>query len=120
MFNTKEIDVVKYIQHANDDRNSKIILPTYDGLGILPIGDESAGARYQFDPERNQGDEELAKMRAFLSASTTAEKLGFIRDASFWYVLAHDYADQILSLIREILQSLQLEDELNRLAARNL
>lgn len=118
-FKTDGIDVVTSIKHVNNERNNKIILPTYDGLGILPIGDEKAENRYQFDPERRQDEKELARMRAFLSGATTVEKLGFIRDASYWYVLAYDYDDQILNLVGEILQSLQLEDELTRFKFRN-
>lgn len=120
IYNTEEIDVVTYIQLANEERNSKIILPTYDGLGILSIDNENGENRYQFNTDHSQDEEELARMRAFLSVATTAEKLGFIRDATFWYILAHDYHNEVLNLIREILQSLQLKDELKRLEVRDL
>ena len=106
-------------QRALQERNSKVILPTYDGLGIVSASDIQSANRYMFDPERRQDEAEITKMQNFLSQATTEEKLGFIRDAYYWYVLSSDYDDQVLKLVGELLQSLQLENEIRRFAFRN-
>ena len=118
-FRTDQVDVAEYVQRVLQERNSKVILPTYDGLGIVSTSDIQSANRYMFDPERRQDEAEITKMQNFLSKATTEEKLGFIRDAYYWYVLSSDYDDQVLNLVGELLQSLQLENEIKRFAFRN-
>lgn len=118
-FPSDEVDVAECVHRTLQERNSKIILPTYDGLGVVPTGDVRTTRRYDFNPERSQDEEELTKIRGFLSDANTVEKLGFIRDASYWYILSSDYDVQMMKLVCEILEDLQLEDEINRFAFRN-
>lgn len=118
-FGTDQVDVVDCVQRVLLERSSKICLPTYDGLGIVPMGDGQSAIRYTFDPERRQDEREITKMQNYLSHATTEEKLGFIRDASYWYILSSDYDDQIMKLVGEILQSLQLDNEIKRFSFRN-
>lgn len=118
-FSTNQVDVAECVQRVLQERNSKISLQTYDGLGILPVGGGQSTNRYAFDPERKQDEREIAKMQDFLDHANTVEKLGFIRDASYWYILSWDYDDQIMKLVGDILQSLQLDNEIKRFAFRN-
>lgn len=117
-FGTDRVDVAECVERALQNRDSKVTLPTYDGLGIVSIDGSHSANRYDFDPQRRQDKREIAKMRNFLSHANTVEQLGFIRDASYWYVLSSDY-DQILKVVGEILQSLQLDNEIKRFAFRN-
>jgi len=117
-FHTDQVDVAEYVHRTLQERNSKIILQTYDGLGVVPLGDIPTARRYDFDPKRSQDEEELTKMRSFLSHANSVEKLGFIRDASYWYILSSDYDDQIMKLVGEILEELLLENEIKRYVNR--
>ena len=117
-FRSDEVDVAECVHRALHERNSKIILPTFDGLGVVPFGDVRTTRRYDFNPERSQDEEELTKMRGFLSRANMVEKLGFIRDASYWYILSSDYDDQIMKLVREILEELLLGNEIKRYVNR--
>lgn len=118
-FQKEAVDVASCIRQALDERQQAIALPTLDGLGVVAYQDEVAEKRYTFNPNRSQDEQELASMRAFLEGANVTEKLAFVRDASYWYILAPDYDDKILQLIREILHTLQLEDERKRLEFRN-
>ena len=117
-FRTDQVDVAEYVQRVLQERNSKVILPTYDGLGIVSTSDIQSANRYMFNPDRRQAEAEITKMQNFLSKATTEEKLGFIRDAYYWY-LSSDYDNKVLNLVGELLQSLQLENEIKRFAFRN-
>lgn len=118
-FHKEAVDVASCIRQAMDERQQAIALPTLDGLGVVAYQDEVAEKRYMFNPNRSQDEQELASMRAFLEGANVTEKLAFVRDASYWYIVAQDYDDKILQLISEILHSLQLEDEIKRLEFRN-
>lgn len=118
-FHKEFVDVGTCIRQALEERQQAIALPTLDGLGVVAYQDEVAEKRYMFNHNRSQDEQELASMRAFLEDANTTEKLAFVRDASYWYIIAPDYDDKILQLISDILQSLQLEDELKRLNFRN-
>jgi hypothetical protein len=117
-FHTVPVNVAECVHRTLQERNSKIILPTYDGLGVVPLGAIQIARRYDFDPKRSQDEEELTKMRSYLSHANSVEKLGFIRDASYWYILSSDYDDQIMKLVGEILEELQLENEIKRYVNR--
>ena len=58
------------------------------------------------------------RMKNFLSSSNREEKLAFIRDAYYWYVLTPDYDCEVLKLVVELLKSLNLFNEVNRLEYR--
>ncbi|WP_239433383.1 hypothetical protein [Sporosarcina sp. ACRSL] len=118
-FGTDRVDVAECVRQTLQDRNNKVNLPTYDGLGIVSTSDIESVNRYMFDPERRQDEVEIKKMQNFLSQATTEEKLGFIRDASYWYILSSDYDSNVMELVGEILLSLQLENEMKRFVFRN-
>jgi len=118
-FHTDQVDVAEYVQHVLHERNNKVMLPTYDGLGIVSKSGIQSSNRYAFDPERRQDEKEITKMQNFLSDATPEEKLGFIRDASYWYILSSDYDDQVMKVVGEVLEELQLENEIKRFIFRH-
>lgn len=117
-FRTEQVDVGECVERVLHERNSRIILPTFDGLGIVSTSGTKSVNRYAFDPKRGQDEADVTKMQNFLSHATTEEKLGFIRDASYWYILSSDYDDQVMNVVGETLQSLQLENEIKRFIFR--
>lgn len=118
-FGTNQVNVAEYVQRVLQERSSKVILPTYDGLGIVSTSDIQLANRYMFNLERRQDEAEITKMQSFLSEAAKEEKLGFIRDAYYWYVLSYDYDENVQKLVGELLNSLQLENEIKRFAFRN-
>ncbi|MDW0117270.1 hypothetical protein QTL97_10015 [Sporosarcina thermotolerans] len=118
VFCTKKVDVAEYVQTVLHEREESIVLKTYDGLGIKGANVD-LHRRYSFDPERRQDKEQIVRMKLFLKDATYEEKLGFTRDAMFWYVLTPDYDSEVLTLVIDLLKSLNLKDEVRRLTFRN-
>lgn len=118
VFSTKKVDVSEYVQTVLREREESIVLKTYDGLGILGTAAD-LHRRYSFDPERRQDKEQIERMKVFLKDATYEEKLGFIRDAMFWYVLSYDYDSEVLNLVIDLMESLNLKDEARRLTYRS-
>ena len=87
-FNTTPLNVQEYVQEVLKERNEKIIVSTFDGLGIIGSHDlEKKGKRFHFDDQRPQNEKEIMQMQDFLSSANKEEKLAFIRDAYYWYIL---------------------------------
>lgn len=57
-------------------------------------------------------------MKDYLNDSSRIEKLAFIRDAFFSFVLTPDYEENLFYLIIELMQSMNLHDEVQRLRLR--
>ena len=118
-FKTEPLNLQQYVQEVLKERKEKITIPTLDGLGIVgDLDSDRKGRRYSFDEQRRQNGEELMRMKNFLSSSNREEKLAFIRDAYYWYVLNPDYDCEVLKLVVELLKSLNLFNEVNRLEYR--
>ncbi|GGA23142.1 hypothetical protein [Psychrobacillus lasiicapitis] len=110
-FDAKSVDVLRYMEQAKMERENKVSLATLDGLGI--IGSNS-GRSYSFAKDRNVGKKEIERMQSFLNAANKEEKLAFVRDANYWYILAPDYDEAVMNLMIHLLQSLKLIDEADR------
>lgn len=118
-FKTEPLQVQAYVQEVLKERKEKIAIPTFDGLGIVgSLDPDKQGRRYSFDDQRRQNGEELIRMKNFLTSANTEEKLAFIRDAYFWYILTPDNDGEVLKLVVELLRSLKLSNEVNRLEYR--
>jgi len=104
-FQLTEIDVGKTIRDALKERASNITYETFDGLGVFGEGSEQ-NRRYSFDPERSESDEEIKKMERFFGGANDAEKLAFIRDVFYWYVLTPDIHLKTLNVAMRAMETL--------------
>ena len=57
-------------------------------------------------------------MKDFLKTANRLEKLAFIRDANYRYVIVPNYNYALLNLIVELLQSMNLQTETQSILAR--
>ncbi|MFJ5769289.1 hypothetical protein [Psychrobacillus sp. NPDC093180] len=115
-FNAKSVDVLDYLEQAKMERKKKVSIATLDGLGI--IGSNS-GRSFSFAKDRNVGEKEIERMQSFLYSANKEEKLAFVRDANYWYILTPDYDEAVMQLIVSLLQSLVLKDEAYRVLSKN-
>jgi len=104
-FQLTEIDVGKTIREALKERASTIIMETHDGLGVMGEG-STQKRRFSFEPERSESDEELQRMAEFLKGADEIEKLAFIRDAFYWYVLTPDIHLKTLNVAMRAMKTL--------------
>lgn len=114
-FQTTEIDIDSYFKEVRDERNIKKAMDTLDGLGI--IGNKEEKAR-SFSFQHPLNEEQINQMKQFLAEANKIEKLAFLRDANYSYVVAPDFDEPILPLFKELLTELHLLDEIKRLEMR--
>ncbi|MER2007554.1 MAG: hypothetical protein ABS939_08885 [Psychrobacillus sp.] len=98
----EKVDVISNISSAKQKRKDKIVIETYDGLGVIG---KNGGERYRFLDSRISDTEELLRMRRFIQDSSLEEKHAFIRDIQYWYVVDPDYNYEIWSLVQEIIET---------------
>ncbi|MEK3973539.1 hypothetical protein [Psychrobacillus sp. FSL K6-1267] len=84
----EKVDVITTITLAKRKREDKVVITTFDGLGVIG---KSSGERYEFLESQNSDAEELLRMRQFLQEATLEEKQAFIRDIQYWYIVDPDY-----------------------------
>lgn len=107
-FQLTEIDVVKTIREALTERATNITYDTFDGLGVVGEGSQQ-NRRYPFDEGRTESDEEQQRMEQFFKDANEAEKLAFIRDAFYWYVLTPDIHLKTLNTVMKAMKTLGKE-----------
>lgn len=73
---------------------------------------------FQFHVNHKSDEEEVLRMKSFLAKANEVEKLAFIRDANYWYILSSGYDQAVWELIIELLISLNLKDEAERVLDR--
>lgn len=120
VFSTKAVDLNSYFKEVKDERNNAVVISTMDGLGV--IGKKLDGQvykSYSFDFQHAVEANELKRMREFLVQASRVEKLAFIRDANYRYVVARGYDEAILDLIVEQLQAMELHVEARGMLARS-
>jgi len=115
-FVTQQVKIGDAIQEAKEKRMNTIILSTKDGLGI--VGEDSGSTYEKFEFDMNHSDDQLSRINDYLKNSSTVEKLAFIRDANYSFILTPGYDKEILHLIIELMESLNLHDEVQRLQIR--
>lgn len=116
---TQQVNIGKYLQKVKKERSYVISVSTLDGLGV--IGSEENNSiykKYQFDFNNLIDDNELKRINDYLKESSTIEKLAFIRDAFYCCVVTPDNDEKLFYLITELMQSMNLHDELQRLHLR--
>lgn len=118
-FTTEMLHVQGYVQEVLKERHEKMTIPTFDGLGIRGSEDSNReGRRFKLDDQHRQIEQELTRMRDFLASATREEKLAFIRDAYYWYVLTPDYDGEVLKVVVELLKNLDLPTVVDRVEFR--
>ena len=119
VFGTKKVNVINYFQEVKKERANSICMDTLDGLGV--IGEHpfiQTGQHFQLPENRNYEEVDVDRMRSFLIKANKTEKLAFVRDANYWYIVSSGYDESIWELIIEVLISLKLEDEAERVSER--
>ncbi|CAM5209297.1 hypothetical protein UACE39S_05016 [Ureibacillus acetophenoni] len=113
-FNANEVEVTKYIKQTIKEREKHISIKTLDGLGItsysIPIESNNS-----LDFQYPLTQQEIERMKGFLVKANKIEKLAFIRDANYSYVVAPGFDEEVLELILELLLDLDLINEKERL-----
>lgn len=119
VFGTKKLEVVSYFHEVKKDRAESIHMTTLDGLGVLCAKPSiQSKQHFNFPPNRNCDEAEVVKMQSFLDQSNELEKLAFVRDANYWYIVTLGYHEAVWELILELLTSLKLKDEVERVSER--
>ncbi|MDM5296372.1 hypothetical protein QUF81_25145 [Peribacillus simplex] len=105
-------DVYQYVERkVRTERAQQTILPTLDGLGIIPVENITCNhILYKLEKDMTINLEEV---KAFFNSATTESKLTFIRDVQFTYLIINEIALKEL-VIREMIK-LGLQDEVDRL-----
>ncbi len=119
VFGTKKLEVVSYFLEVKKERADSIHMITLDGLGVLCAKPSiQSKQHFNFPPNRNCDEAEVVKMQSFLDQSNEMEKLAFVRDAHYCYIVTSGYHEAVWELILELLTSLKLEDEVERVSER--
>ncbi|WP_342541595.1 hypothetical protein MHH33_09625 [Paenisporosarcina sp. FSL H8-0542] len=119
VFGTKKVDVVSYLHEVKKERAESIHMATLDGLGVTDQNSETTSkASFTFSEERKCDEKEMKRMRLFLSQANELEKLAFIRNANYWYIVTSGYDEAVWELIQELLTSMGLHDEAEHVAER--
>ncbi|KGR79413.1 hypothetical protein [Ureibacillus manganicus] len=113
-FSAKEKQVVTYMKEILDKREKETVISTLDNLGIIgTLNPQASKQKFQFEHPLNQA--RLNSMKQFLHNANTVERLAFIRDANYYYVVAPGFDEDILHLISDLLVGLNLSAERERL-----
>lgn len=113
------IELFGYLNDRKKERLSSCIISTHDGLGIVSKGKENGtNQRFTFSEQRTCDEKEIERMHLFLRQANKEEKLAFIRDANYWYILTSGYHEAVWELIIELLKSLEMYDDAERVFVR--
>jgi hypothetical protein len=116
---TQQVNIGHYLQKGQKERSNSISISTLDGLGIMGSeGINSTYKKYQFDFNKLLDNNELKRINNHLKESSRIEKLAFIRDAIYSFMFSPDSEDNLFYLIIELMQSMNLHDEVQRLHLR--
>lgn len=119
-FQLEEISVLSYIQEVKKERKEKIVIPTVDGLGIVASEKQEKAKTYSFKIGEPLTNEELENMKKYLHTANPIEKLAFLRDVHFFYILTPNEDKDLYHLCLEILESLGLYYEKEQMLKRDL
>lgn len=111
-FGTQPVKIADSLKDAHEKRANVIVLSTKDDLGVVGEDSGSTHEKYAFTTSDDQ------RARDYLKKSSTAEKLAFIRDANYSFILSPDYDKELLQVVIELLESMNLQDEAFRMQIR--
>lgn len=117
-FGTQCEQIIPYLRGIQAEREKIIAVSTLDSLGVVGGNREETSRSFAFSNEPQLNDQELQRMQEFLNTANRLEKLVFIRDANYRYVIAPNYNEALLHLIIELLQSMNLHTEAQSVLAR--
>lgn len=119
VFGTKKVDVVSYLHEVKKERKDSTLMTTLDGLGVISQNTETTSRKsFTFSNQGKWDEKEMERMHQFLSQANVVEKLAFVRDANYWYVLTSGYDEAVWELVHELLISLGLKDVAERVFER--
>ncbi|WP_336866250.1 hypothetical protein [Peribacillus frigoritolerans] len=105
-------DVYHYVERkVRTEREQQTILPTFDGLGIIPV--ESVTSNHILYKLEKDMKINLEEVKSFFNSATTESKLAFIRDAQFTYLISDEI--ELKELVINEMIKLGLNDEVGRL-----
>ncbi|TDL92062.1 hypothetical protein E2R55_03075 [Vibrio vulnificus] len=105
-------DVYHYVERkVKTEREQQTILPTLDGLGIIPV--ESVTSNHILYKLEKDMKINLEEVKSFFNSATTESKLAFIRDAQFTYLISDEI--ELKELVINEMIKLGLNDEVGRL-----
>lgn len=119
VFGTNKLDVVSYLHEVKKERAESIHMTTLDGLGVADRNSATTSkTSFTFSEDRKCDEKEIERMRLFLIQANELEKLAFVRDANYWYIVTSGYDQAVWELIQELLTSMGLHDEAEHVAER--
>ena len=117
-FRTQGEQIIPYLREVQAERTKNIALPTVDSLGIIGGNHVEITRSFTFDNRAQLNDQELQRIKDFLKTASRLEKLVFVRDANYHYVIVPNYNEDLLNLLVELLQSMNLQTEAQSILAR--
>ncbi|MGP7819597.1 hypothetical protein [Niallia sp. 01092] len=117
-FLTQSREISFYLREIKEEREEKMKIFTLDEIGVIAKEECISFRSFIFNFENSVEEKEFERMQDFLEHSNRIEKLAFIRDANYRYVVAPGYDEVILELLIELLRKMDLYDEANRMIAR--
>ena len=105
--------VYDVIQSARAERAKAVCIETLDDLGVVGSWDEE-GRELQTYDFNAAGAKEVSRIREFAEKASYAEKLALCRDAQYSCIFAKDYDHDVQLFIAEMLQSMGLTVEAQR------
>ena len=101
------------------ERLASIGMQSLDELGVvLNKSEVKSYQSFTFSQDHICDEEEIGRMRLFLSQANEVEKLAFVRDANYWYVASSGYDEAVWELLIELLTSMNLFDAAERISER--
>ncbi|HSO57164.1 MAG TPA: hypothetical protein VLQ66_02905 [Paenisporosarcina sp.] len=116
---TQPMEVLPYLSAVKKERSASIGMQSLDELGVVLNNSEvTSWQSFTFSQDHSCDEEEIGRMRLFLSQANEVEKLAFVRDANYWYVVSSGYDEAVWELLIELLTSMNLHDAAERISER--
>lgn len=109
-------DVRGYIRGVQDYRESLLRYRTSDGLGIRRTSLSTTNVTEDYVCDF--GVDDIDRMKEYLSDASYDQKLAFVREANYRFVLARGFREEIQILVARVLSELGLEYESQRMHER--
>ena len=118
-FGTQPIEVLPFLSAVRKERSASIAIQSLDELGVvLNDAQVTSDQSFTFSQDHICDEEEIGRMRLFLSQANEVEKLAFVRDANYWYVASSGYDEAVWEVLIELLTSMNLHEAAERVSER--